>query len=453
MSHIRAHTLHSLSHNMLNKTPMLRYHPIDANLFITNREKLSKHLKPNALCVLNANDIMPQNGDGIMPFRQNSDLFYLSGIDQEETILVLFPDAPKKEWQEILFIKATNEKIITWEGKKYTPEEAQATSGIPNIHFLEEFESLFRMLMAQADYVYLNSDEHIRSTNLVQTRDIRFINWCKDHYPLHTYQRLAPLMHHVRMTKSELEVNLIKQACAITEKGFRRILPLVKPGVMEYEIEAEFIHEFIRNRSRGFAYDPIVATGKNACVLHYCNNNQPCQAGETILLDVGAEYANYASDMTRVVPVSGRFTARQRAVYNATLRVMQGAKQLLTPGNDMTTYQQSVAEMVEKELIDLQLISLADIKQQDPKRPAYKQYFMHGVSHHLGLGVHDVSHMHHPFEAGMVLTIEPGIYIPAEGIGMRLENDVLIREDGVEDLMANIPIEADEIETLMHAKG
>lgn len=435
-----------------NHTPMLRYHTIDTNLFITNRERLFNLLPPNALCILNANDIMPQNGDGTIPFRQNSDLFYLSGIDQEETILVLFPDAQKKEWREMLFIKATNETIIIWEGKKYTAEEAQATSGILNIHFLEEFESIFRMLMAQADYVYLNSDEHIRSTNLVQTRDIRFINWCKDRYPLHTYQRLAPLMHQLRMIKSELEVKLIREACAITEKGFRRILSFIKPGVMEYEIESEFIHEFIRNRSRGFAYEPIVAAGKNACVLHYCNNNQPCQAGQTILLDVGAEYANYASDMTRVVPVSGRFTKRQRAVYDATLRVMQDAKQHLTPGNDMATYQQSVAEMVEKELIDLNLISLTDIKQQDKKRPAYKKYFMHSVSHHLGLGVHDVSHMHQPFEAGMVLTIEPGIYIPEEAIGMRLENDVIIREKGVEDLMVNIPIEADEIETLMHAK-
>jgi Xaa-Pro aminopeptidase len=431
---------------------MLRYHAIDNNLFITNRKKLIKLLKPNAICILNANDIMPQNGDGVMAFRQNSDLFYLSGIDQEETILVLFPDAPKKEWKEMLFIKSTNEAMIIWEGQKYTPETAHMTSGIASVHFLEEFESIFRMLMAQADDVYLNSNEHTRSTNLVQTRDTRFINWCKSYYPLHHYQRLAPLMTNVREIKSALEIELIKKACDITEKGFRRILPFIKPGVIEYEIEAEFIHEFIRNRSRGFAYEPIIAAGKNACILHYCNNNQLCKAGQTILLDVGAEYANYASDMTRVVPVSGSFTKRQRTVYDATLRIMQQAKQLLILGNTMATYQQAVIEIVEKELIDLRLISLADIKQQDPKRPAYKKYFMHGVSHHLGLGVHDLANMYTPFAVGMVLTIEPGIYIPEEELGIRLENNVIIREDGVEDLMANIPIQADEIEALMNAK-
>lgn len=431
---------------------MLRYHPIDPSLFTNNRKKVTQLLQPNSLVVLNANDIMPNNGDGIFPFRQNSDLFYFSGLDQEETILILYPDAPKKEWKEILFIKESNEQIAIWEGKKYTLETAQATSGISSIHRLQEFESLFRMLMEQVDHVYLNSNEHIRSNNPVQTRDMRFTDWCKSHYPLHSYQRLAPLMHNLRMVKSEIEIELLKQACEITGKGFRRILPLVKPGMMEYEIEAELIHEFIRNRSRGFSYEPIIASGANACVLHYHNNNQTCQAGTTILLDVGAEYANYCADMTRVIPVNGRFTKRQRAVYDATLRIMRQAQQLLIPGNSMATYQQAVGQIVEKELVDLGLLSLAAIKRQDPAYPAYKKYFMHGISHHLGLVVHDVANVYKPFKAGMVLTIEPGIYIPTEGLGMRLENNVVIREKGVEDLMANIPLEADEIEALMQQK-
>lgn len=429
---------------------MLRYHSIDPSLFINNRKKVTQLLQPNSLVVLNANDIMPTNGDGILPFRQNSDLFYFSGIDQEETILILYPDAPKKEWKEILFIKESNEQIAIWEGKKYTFETAHATSGITSIHWLQEFERIFRTLMEQVDHVYLNSNEHIRADNPVQTRDMRFTDWCKSHYPLHNYQRLAPLMHNLRMVKSEIEIGLIKQACDITEKGFRKILPLIKPGIMEYEIEAEFIHEFIRNRSRGFSYEPIIASGANACVLHYNNNNQPCQAGTTILLDVGAEYANYFADMTRVIPVNGRFTKRQRAVYDATLRIMRQAQQLLVPGNDMTTYQQAVGEIVEQELVGLGLLSLENIKRQDPKYPAYKKYFMHGTSHHLGLVVHDVANVYKPFKAGMVLTVEPGIYIREEGLGVRLETNVVIREKGIEDLMANIPIEADEIEALMH---
>jgi Xaa-Pro aminopeptidase len=421
-------------------------------LFINNRKRLTQLLKPNSLVVLHANDIMPTNGDGTFPFRQNSELFYVSGIDQEETILILYPDAPKKEWEELLFIKESNEEVATWEGEKYTFETAHATSGISHVHWLQEFEHIFRMLMEQVDHVYLNSNEHIRANNPVQTRDMRFTNWCKRHYPLHSYQRLAPLMHNLRMVKSEIEIDLIKKACEITEKGFRRILPLVKPGLMEYEIEAELIHEFIRNRSRGFAYDPIIASGANTCVLHYNNNNQPCQPGTMILLDVGAEYANYCADMTRVIPVDGLFTKRQRAVYDATLRINRQAQQLLVPGSDMATYQQAVGQIVEQELVGLGLISLADIKRQDPKYPVYKKYFMHGISHHLGLIVHDVANMYKPFQAGMVLTVEPGIYIREESIGVRLETNVVIRDQGVEDLMDNIPIEAGEIEALMHQR-
>ncbi|MHB9147157.1 MAG: aminopeptidase P N-terminal domain-containing protein [Candidatus Amoebophilus sp.] len=431
---------------------MLRYHAIDSSLFINNRKKLIQYLKPNSLAILNANDIMPTNADGIMPFRQNNDLFYLSGIDQEETKLVIYPDAPKNGWKEILFIKKTNEHIAIWEGQKYTQEAAQTTSGITNIYWLDEFDAILPMLMAQVEYVYLNSNEHIRAESPVETRDMRFTAWCKHKYPLHKYERLAPIMHQLRIIKSEIEIDLIKQACFITEKGLRRILPMIKPGVMEYEIEAELIHEFIQNRSRGFAYAPIIASGTNACVLHYNNNNQACQAGTIILADFGAEYANYCSDLTRIIPVSGRFTARQRAVYNAVLRIMYEAKKMLVPGNDLNTYHQALGEVVEKELIQLGLLHIADINNQDLSKPAYKKYFMHGISHHLGLDVHDVGNIYKKFEPGMVFTVEPGIYIREEGLGMRLENNIVIRENGIEDLMATIPLEIDEIEELMYQK-
>ncbi len=430
----------------------MRYNKIDPSLFINNRKKLTRHLKPNSLVVLNANDIMPSNGDGVMPFRQNSDLFYLSGIDQEETILILYPDAPKEEWKEQLFVKETNEHIIIWEGQKYTEEAASDTSGIANIHWLDAFSAMFQTLMGRAEHVYFNSNEHPRAVLEVQTRDARFMEWCKQKYPLHKYERLAPIMQCLRTVKSEIEIDLIREACNITEKGFRKILPRIKPGIMEYEIEAALIGEFTCHRSKGFAYDPIVASGANACVLHYLANNQPCQAEDTILLDVGAEYANYKADLTRVVPVSGRFTRRQRAVYEAVLRIMRQAQQLLVSGNNLITYHQQVGEVVAQELVDLGLLDRTDIKNQNDKHPAYKKYFMHGASHHIGLDTHDVGDVHRKFEPGMVLTIEPGIYIRDEGLGVRLENDFVIRREGLEDLMISIPIEVEEIEELMHAR-
>ena len=429
----------------------MRYKKIDPSLFINNRKKLVQHLKPNSLAVLNANDIMPTNGDGVMPFCQNSDLFYLAGIDQEETILLLYPDAPKEAWQELLFVKETNEHIRIWEGQKYTQEAASDTSGVAHVHWLDAFPTLFNTLMGQVEHVYLNANEHTRAVVTVQTRDARFLAWCQQKYPLHKYERLAPIMHHLRAVKSAPEIALIKEACSITAKGFRKILPLIRPGIMEYELEAALIGEFTRHGAKGFAYDPIVASGANACVLHYIANDQPCQAGATILLDVGAAYANYKSDLTRVVPVSGRFTQRQRAVYAAVLRVMRQAQQLLVPGNDLATYHQQVGEVVEQELVGLGLLGRRDLKKQAPKHPAYKKYFMHGTSHHLGLDTHDVGDVHRKFAPGMVFTIEPGIYIREEGLGVRLENNFVIRENGLEDLMATIPLEAEEIEELMHA--
>lgn len=429
----------------------MKYLPIENALFIQNRKNFSALLKSKSLAVFNSNDIMPTNADGTMAFKQNSDLFYLSGIDQEESILVLFPECPEERHREVLFLKETNEMIAIWEGHKYTKEEAYETSGVKTVYWLSQFEQVFNSLMAKADMVYLNSNEHLRATVEVQTRDGRFVKWCKEKYPLHQYVRSAPLMHHLRAIKSEIEIDLMQQACDITEKGFRRILEFVKPGVMEYEIEAEFLHEFIRNRSAGFAYSPIIASGANACVLHYIDNNAPCMDGEVILFDVAAEYANYNSDMSRAIPVNGRFTKRQRAVYDAVRRVMKSAMQMLTPGNTIPEYHREVGKVMESELIELGLLDKTDVKNQHPEQPLYRKYFMHGTSHHLGLDVHDVGDMLRKFEPGMVFTVEPGIYIREESLGIRLENNVVITSNGLIDLMKNIPIEAEEIEELMNA--
>lgn len=428
----------------------MKYLPIDNALFIQNRKKFAELLEPKSLAVFNSNDIMPTNADGTMPFKQNSDLFYLSGIDQEESILLLFPDCPEEKHKEVLFLKETNEMIAIWEGHKYTKEEAFETSGIKTVYWLSQFEQVFNSLMAKAESVYLNSNEHLRATVEVQTRDARFVKWCQENYPLHQYRRAAPLMHHLRAIKSDIEIDLMQQACNITEKGFRRVLNFVKPGVMEYEIEAEFLYEFIRNRSAGFAYSPIIASGANACVLHYIANNAQCQDGEVILFDVAAEYANYNSDMSRSIPVSGRFSKRQKAVYQSVRRVMQAAMQMLTPGNSIPEYHREVGKIMESELIELGLLDRTDVKNQNPEQPLYRKYFMHGTSHHLGLDVHDVGDMLRKFEPGMVLTVEPGIYIREENLGIRLENNVVVTQDGIIDLMKNIPIEAEEIEELMN---
>lgn len=431
----------------------MKYLPIGKELFEYNRKRIKPLLnKEGAIAILNSNDIMPTNADGTMPFKQNSDIFYLSGIDQEESILVLFPGHPDENLREILFIKETNEHIAIWEGHKYTKEEATQTSGIKTVYWLSQFESIFTTLMAQAKYVYLNSNEHIRAVVEVETRDARFVKWCKEKFPLHQYERLAPVMHELRAVKSEKEIELMQYACNITEKGFRRILQFVKPGVMEYEIEAEFAHEFIRNRSKGFAYQPIIASGFNACILHYVQNNAECKDGDVILFDVGAEYANYNADMSRSIPVNGRFTDRQKAVYNAVLHVMKGAMNILKPGTTISEYHKEVGKIMESQLIKLGLLSKSQVQNQDPKNPLYKKYFMHGTSHHLGLDVHDVGNVQRKIEPGMVFTVEPGIYIREENLGIRLENNIVITQEGYIDLMKNIPVEAEEIEELMNTR-
>jgi Xaa-Pro aminopeptidase len=428
----------------------MKYLPIDSSLFVQNRQRFAAELKSNAIAVLNANDVMPTSADGVRSFIQNTDFFYLSGIDEEESILVIFPDAREEKHREILFIKETNEEIATWEGPKYSKEDASKMSGIKTVYWTREFENIFRGLVFEADLIYLNSNEHLRADVSVETRDARFIKWCKRNYPLHEYKRLAPIMHRVRPVKSKMEVNLIKHACKITEKAFLRLLGFIRPGIWEFEIEAEIYHEFINNRSRGPAYAPIIASGANTCILHYVKNSRQCQDGDLVLMDFGAEYANYASDLTRTIPVNGKFTSRQKEVYNSVLRVQKEAIQMLTPGNTFETYNKNVGVIMEKELIGLGLLDAKAVKSQNPDDPLYKQYFMHGASHHLGLDVHDLGSRYRKFEEGMVFTCEPGIYIKAEGIGIRLENDILITKDGPVDLMGNIPIEIDEIETLMN---
>ena len=427
----------------------MKYQPIAANLFVHNRKNFCSRLKPCSLAIFQSNDIMPTNADGTMVFRQNNDLFYLSGVDQEESILVLFPDAKDVKNQEILFLRETNDHILTWEGYKLTKEQAQQTSGIKTIYWLSEFKQVFNALMAEAENVYLNTNEHLRAVVEVETRDARFLKWCKETYPLHQYQRSAPIMHHLRAIKSETEIDLIKRACSITEKAFLRLLKFIKPGVMEYEIEAEIVHEFLRNRSRGPAYGSIIASGANACILHYVDNSRECKDGDVVLMDFGAEYANYASDLTRSVPVNGQFTPRQKEVYNSVLHVLKTARNMLVPGNTLDQYHSFVGTVMQHELIKLGLLNESDVKNQDPDKPLYKKYFMHGTSHHLGLDVHDVGNKYRPFEPGMVFTCEPGIYIREEGLGIRLENDILITHNGPVDLMADIPLELEDIERVM----
>ncbi|MFZ9582810.1 MAG: aminopeptidase P family protein [Crocinitomicaceae bacterium] len=429
----------------------MKYEAIDPSLFVGNRNKFAQQMVSQTLAVFNSNDIYPISADGTMPFQQHRDIFYLSGVDQEESILVLFPTASNPAHREILFLRETNETIAIWEGEKLTKAKAFETSGIETVYWLNQFPTIFKQLMAEAQGIYLNTNEHLRANTEVETREDRFIKQVKADYPAHQVYKSAPILHKIRSIKESVELALMQTACDITDKGFRRVLGFVKPSVWEYEIEAEFAHEFLRNRSQGFAYTPIIASGKNACVLHYIENNKQCQAGDVILLDVGAEYANYSSDLTRCIPVNGRFTSRQKAVYNAVLHVKKEATKLLVPGTIMAEYHKQVGNLMEEQLVNLGLISLEDIKNQDAAWPAYKKYFMHGTSHFLGLDTHDVGLWHEPIQANMVFTVEPGIYIPEEGLGIRLEDDVVVQASGEPfNLMRNIPLEAEEIEELMN---
>ena len=429
----------------------MKYKQIDKKLFIENRKLFSKKLKKNTLAIFNANDIMPTNADGTMPFNQNNDLFWLCGVDQEESVLVIFPNHSDNNMREILFLKETNKEIAIWEGAKLNKEEAYNTSGIQTVFWLSELESKLAELIEKAEGIYLNKNMHSRSASEVQTRDDRFRIMIKEKFSGKNIKEAAPIMHELRYIKSKIEIALMQIACNITEQGVRRILPFIKAGVMEYEIEAELMHEFLINRSAGFAYQPIIASGIDSCVLHYINNNKPCKNGDILLMDFGAEYANYASDLTRTIPVNGRFSERQKAVYNSVLHVMKEATKMLFPGTNFKDYNKEVGRIMEEELIKLGLLDKHDVRKQDPKNPFFRKYYMHGTSHSIGLDVHDVGSFERPMQEGMVFTCEPGIYILEEALGIRLENDILITADGPNDLMKNIPIEVDEIEDLMNA--
>ncbi|MFT5848560.1 MAG: Xaa-Pro aminopeptidase [Psychroserpens sp.] len=430
----------------------MKYHKIDSSLFINNRKNFMSKMKPSSLAVFNSNDIYPIGADSTMPFAQHRDIFYLSGVDQEESILVMFPDCPKENHREILFLKETNAQIAVWEGEKLTKEAALVTSGIKTVYWLKDMDKIMFELMTQCDTVYINTNEHYRASVETETREDRFTKWLKDKYPAHSVAKSNPILQRLRSLKTQAEIDLMQQACDITEKGFRRVLNFVKPDVWEYNIEAEFMHEFLNNSSKGFAYTPIIGSGTNANVLHYIENNQQCKAGELILIDAGAEYANYASDMTRTIPVSGRFSKRQRDVYDAVNRVKNDATKLLVPGALWAEYHVEVGHLMTSELLGLGLLDKADVKNEDKDWPAYKKYFMHGTSHHIGLDTHDYGILTEPMQANNVFTVEPGIYIPEEGFGIRLEDDVVIQDKGEPfNLMRNIPIEVEEIEEIMNA--
>lgn len=429
----------------------MKYEKINNELYIHNRSRFIQGLKSNSLAIFNSNDIVTTSADSSTPFVQHRDILHLSGVDQEESILVIFPDCFEEKHREILFLKETSDLIAVWEGAKLDKDQAFQTSGIKTVYWLSQFESIFNALITEAQNVYVNANEHTRANTEAQTREDRFVKKLKKKYPAHTYERSAPIMHEIRSIKHPIEIDLMQRACDITEKGVRRLLSFIKPGVMEYNIEAELMHEFLNNRSQGFAYTPIIASGYSACVLHYIENNKVCKDGDVILMDFGAEYGNYASDLTRCFPVNGKFTPRQKDVYNSVLRVKKEATKLLVPGTYLKDYHVAVGKLMETELISLGLISQEDVKNEDPAWPAYKKYFMHGTSHYIGLDTHDLGLWTKPMQAGMAFTVEPGIYIPEENLGIRLEDDVIVQKSGEPiNLMGNIPIEADEIEALMN---
>ena len=429
----------------------MRYQRIDPQLFIENRKRLAAAMAPNSLAVVNANDLMPKNSDALSLMVPQTDLFWLSGIEQEETILVICPNAFDEKLREVLFVRETSALLKIWEGHKHSPAEASEISGIKNVQLLADFPAIFHRLMCEVEAVYLNSIEHPRASIVVETRDRRFITDCQHRYPLHRYERLGRLLFKLRGVKSKREIELLRKAAEISGKGFARVAKALKPGVMEYELEAEYAHEFLRHGGH-FAYSPIIASGPDSCVLHYVDNDKPCKAGGVLLVDVAASYANYNADVTRTLPVSGKFTKRQRNVYDAVLRVQRASIKGATVGKLHRDWQKEAQRMMNDELLKLRLITKDDIKKQTDDRPACWKYFPHGLGHSLGLDVHDYGWTQEPFKEGWVITVEPGIYIPKEGFGVRLENNIVIRKGGNDDLCANIPIEAEEVEDLMHAK-
>jgi Xaa-Pro aminopeptidase len=428
----------------------MKYQPLKSKLYSRNRANFSKALQPNAIAIFHSNDMMPRTGDAFHKFRQNSDLLYLSGLDQEEVVVVLFPDCPNENWREVVFTKKTNEHIAIWEGEKYTKVQARKVSGIQSIYWLEDMDRILTEMIILSSVIYLNGNENYRFSSPVLYKDLRFLEDLKKSFPFHRIERAQPIMKRLRMVKSKHEIAAIQKAADLTEKAFRRVLEFIKPGVMEYEIEAEITHEFLRNAATGHAYEPIIASGANACVLHYLENNKPCEYGDMLLMDFGAEYANYTADMTRTIPVSGQFTKRQKQVYKAVLKVMKASIEMLRPGTNINAYHKEVGKIMESQLIKIGLLDKTDVKNQSKDNPLYRQYFMHGTSHHLGLDVHDIGNFFVDIQPGMVFTCEPGIYIRQEGLGIRLEDDILVTDDNPINLMKNIPIEIEEIEEIMN---
>jgi Xaa-Pro aminopeptidase len=429
----------------------MRYKQLSKEFYIGARSRFAAQMKKGGLAIFCSNDVYPTSADGHMPFKQASDIFYLSGVDQEESILVIFPDAFNSSQREMLFLKETSEHIAIWEGAKLNKEQARAQTGVQTIYWLTDFEKVLRALLAEAGCVYLNDNQHTRATVEVETREMRFSKWFREKFPHFEIVRSAPILHQIRAAKDKEEIAQLQRAIDITRAGYERVMKMIKPGVMEFELEAEYMHEFLRSGSRGFSYTPIIASGASACVLHYIDNDKPCKDGDLLLMDVGAEYGNYNADMTRCIPVNGKFSPRQKDVYNAVLRVMKGAKSILKAGVLMNEYHKQVGDMMTKELVDLKLISLDDVKNQNPEWPAYKKYFMHGTSHFLGLDVHDVGDWTKPIQEGFVFTVEPGIYIPEEGLGIRIENNVVVKKGDCDDLFKDFLIEVEEIESFMNS--
>ena len=429
----------------------MKYKPLSKSFYQNTRKSFMAEMEPNSLAIFNSNDIYPISADSVMPFEQHRDIFYLSGIDQEESIIILFPDAIDPKHKEIAFVKKTNSHIEVWEGPKLNKEKTYELSGIKTVYWLEDFKDIFQELSTQCNKFYFNTNEHYRQAVETETREDRFIKWCKNQYPAHNVAKSNPILQKLRSVKDDQEITQIKKACDITEKAMRRVISFLKPDVWEYEIEAELVHECIKNRSKGFAYQPIIASGFNANILHYTLNNKKCKSGELVLIDVAAEYGNYSADVTRTFPVSGVYTERQKKVYNAVLNVKNEATKLLVTGTLWKEYHKEVGKIMTSELIGIGLLDKSDIQNQDPENPAYKKYFMHGTSHHLGLNTHDYGLLNLPMESQMVFTVEPGIYIPEEGFGIRLEDDVVIQNSSEPiNLSKNIPIEIEEIESLMN---
>lgn len=427
----------------------MKYHPLDPALFTTNRERFVKAMEKNAIAIFVSNDEVPSNGDAIYGFKQNSDLFWLSGITQEDTMVILFPDNPDPKFREVLVLVRPNELKEKWDGKRLRVAEAQAISGIKTIVWLDSIDALLQTWIHLADHIYLDSNENDRKASLVRSRDYRFIDDMKSRYPLHSYLRAAKIMKELRGVKTAHEIEVVQKAIDITENTFRRLLKFIRPGVMEYEIEAEIWHSFLSQRATGPAYGSIIASGDRARTLHYVSNNAECKSGELVLMDFGAEYGGYCADLTRTVPVNGKFTARQKKVYNACLHLHDYAKSILKPGISVVAYTDKVGEEATKEFLKLGLISKSDVKNEDPENRAYRRYLYHGISHHLGVDVHDLGTRTTPVKAGMLFTVEPGIYIEEEQMGIRIENNIWLTRNGHKDLMKNIPITVEEIETLM----